>query len=141
MGNEYKDYTNDLRETFDEKMREADFLYEGWQNAFVPQMMDELFNILGPYVEDFIVHQIKEKFGCLTVYWGWRHRDYTDEENRDRMELDNAVENVISKYKKISERTCVQCGGKATFLSDYWIIPWCDKCRSRDMGVYAEIEY
>lgn len=141
MSNEHKDYQNDLRHIFNDKMREADFLYEGWCNSFVPKMMDEMFDVLGSYVEDFEVYQIKEKFSSLTIYWGWKIRDYTDEEIVDHNNLETVVNNIITKYKKISEHTCVQCGGKATFLSDYWVIPWCDNCRSRDMGVYAEIEY
>ena len=139
MSNEYKDYMNDLRATFNEKMDEVNTLYDGWLKAFVPQMMDELFNALGSYVEDFMVHQIKEKYGNLTIYWGWKHRDYTDEENNDRKKLNEEVNNIVAKYRKISEHTCVQCGGKATFLSDYWVIPWCDNCRDRKQGVFGII--
>lgn len=139
MSNEWKDYQNDLRAIFNDKMYEVDFLYDGWQK-FVPQMMDELFNALGPYIEDFEVRQIKEKYGSLTIYWGWRHRDYTDEENKDRKEIDNAVKNIIEKYRKISDHTCVNCGGRATFLSNHWVIPWCDNCRDRKLGVFGIIE-
>ena len=96
MSNEWKDYQNDLRVIFNDKMWEVDFLYDGWQK-FVPQMMDELFSALGPYVEDFMVHQIKEKYGSITIYWGWKHRDYTDEENTDRKEIDDAIKNIIEK--------------------------------------------
>lgn len=140
MSNEWKDYQNDLRAIFNDKMWEIDFLYDGWIKAFVPQMMDELFNALGPYVEDFEVRQIKEKYGSLTFYWGWKHRDYTDEENNDRKEIDNDVKNIIEKYRKISDHTCVQCGGKATFLSHGWVIPWCDNCRDRKLGVFGIIK-
>lgn len=140
MSNEWKDYQNDLRAIFNDKMHEADFLYDGWCNSFVPAMMDELFNALGTYVEDFVVHQIKEKYGSLTIYWGWNHRDYTDEENKDRKEIDDEVRNIVEKYRKISEHTCVQCGGKATFFSSHWVIPWCKSCRSTQLGVFAYIE-
>lgn len=140
MSSEYKDYMNDLRAIFDDKMYEVDFLYDGWRNSFVPAIMDELFNVLGPYVEDFEVHQIKEKYGSLTIYWGWKYRDYTDEENKDRKELDDAVKAIVDKYRKISEHTCVNCGGKATFFSSHWVIPWCDNCRDRKLGVFGIIE-
>ena len=30
MSNEYKDYMNDLRTSFDEKMSEVNDLYDGW---------------------------------------------------------------------------------------------------------------
>jgi hypothetical protein len=140
MSNEWKDDQNDMRVIFNDKMWEVDFLYDGWIKSFVPQMMDELFNALGPYVEDFEVRQIKEKYGSLTIYWGWRHRDYTDEENKDRKELDDTVKSIIDKYRKISNHTCVKCGSKATFLSSHWVIPWCDSCRDRKMGVFGVIE-
>ena len=140
MSNEYKDHMNDMRAIFNYKTREVEFLYDGWRNSFVPEMMDELFNALGPYVEDFMVHQIKEKYGSLTIYWGWKHRDYTDEENNDRKEIDDAVKSIVEKYRKISDHTCVQCGDKATFLSAHWVIPWCDNCRDRKLGVFGIVE-
>ena len=140
MSNEYKDYMADLRATFDRSMRDANFLYDGWCNTFVPAMMDEMFSALGSYVEDFEVYQIKEKFSSLTIYKGWRDREYTEEEFNDLENITAELDKIIDKYKKISERTCVQCGGKATFLSDYWVIPWCDACRDRKMGVFGIIE-
>jgi hypothetical protein len=140
MSNEYKDYINDLRVIFNDKMWEVYFLYEGWQKTFVPQMMDELFDVLGSYVEDFEVHQIKEKYGSLTVYWGWKHRDYTDKENNDIKEIDGAVKSIIEKYRTISDHTCVQCGGKAVLLSTGWVLPFCNDCYDRKMGIFGIIE-
>lgn len=37
MSNEYKDWKSDLRQIFEEKVRDLDFLYDGWANSFVPQ--------------------------------------------------------------------------------------------------------
>ena len=128
------------KEIFYEKMDEVNTLYDGWKKSFVRNMMDELFNTLGSYVEDFIVYQIKEKFCSLTIYWGWKYRDYSDKEDEDRRILDDSITNMINKYKNISNHTCVKCGGKATFLSDYWVIPWCDNCRDRRLGVCAIIK-
>lgn len=140
MSNEWKDYREEQLRLLLEKMHEVNDLYEGWINAFVPDLIYELCDALGPYVEDFMVHQIKEKYGTLTIYWGWKHRDYTDEENKDRKEIDDAVKGIIEKYRKISDHTCVLCGGKATFLSSHWVIPWCDNCRDRKMGVFGTIK-
>ena len=140
MSNEWKDYREDRLRLLLTKMHEVGDLYEGWRKTFVPDMIDELCDALGPYVEDFEVYQIKEKFGNLRIYWGWKHRDYTDDENKDRKEIDDAVKSIIDKYRKISYCTCVQCGGKATFLSDYWVIPWCDNCRDRKNGVFGIIK-
>jgi hypothetical protein len=140
MSNEYKDYKRDLFITLLAKMHEVKYLYEGWRKTFIPDMISELCDALGPYVEDFEVGQIKEKYGSLTVYWGWKHRDYTDEENQDRKEIDDAVKSIIDKYRKISEHTCIKCGGKATFFSSHWVVPYCDDCRDRKLGVFAIIE-
>lgn len=140
MSNEYKDYMSDLRAIFDDKMREAEFLYDGWRNSFVPKMMNEMFFALGSYVEDFEVYQIKEKYGSLTIYKGWKDREYTEEEFRDIDNITLELNTIIEKYRKISEHTCVQCGGKATFFSSHWVIPWCDNCRDRKMGVFGIIE-
>lgn len=140
MSNEYKDYKNDLREIFNEKMSEANLLYSGWRDSFVPNMMDEIFNALGPYVEDFEVYQIKEKYGSLVIYRGWKDRKYTDEEYQDIKELDDVITNIVGKYRNVSYHTCVKCGGKATFLSSIWVTPWCDGCRDRSLGVFGIIE-
>jgi hypothetical protein len=140
MSNEYKDYKRDMLITLLAKMHEVSYLYEGWCKTFVPDMISELCDALGPYVEDFEVGQIKEKYGSLTVYWGWKQRDYTDEENKDRKELDDAIKSIIAKYRKISEHTCIKCGGKATFFSSHWVVPYCDNCRDRKLGVFAIIE-
>lgn len=139
MSNEYKDYKRDLLITLLAKMHEVSYLYEGWRKTFVPDMISELYNALGPYVEDFEVGQIKEKYGSLTVYWGWKHRDYTNEEDQDRKDIDDAVKCIIDKYRKISEHTCIKCGGEATFLSSHWVVPYCDNCRDRKLGVFGII--
>lgn len=140
MSNGYKDYKQDLLVTLLAKMHEVGDLYEGWQKAFVPDMIGELCDVLDSYVEDFEVYQIKEKFGSLTIYKGWKDREYTEEEFKDIDDITTEINSIIDKYRKISYRTCVKCGGNATFLSDGWVIPWCDSCRDRKMGVFGIIE-
>ena len=140
MSNEYKDYMNDLRAIFNYKMQETEFLYDGWRNSFVPAMMDEMFSAVVSYVEDFEVYQIKEKYGSLTIYHGWRDREYTIEEFNDIDMINAEIHKIIEKYRNVSSHTCVQCGGKATFFSSHWVIPWCDNCRDRKMGVFGIIE-
>lgn len=140
MSNEFKDYKKDLLMTLLIKMREVEWLYDGWRESFVPDLINELCDTLGSYVEYFEVYQIKEKYGSLTIYWGWADHDYTDDECNDLNNLYDEVNHVIEKYRKISERTCVKCGGKATFLSSHWVIPWCTACRDVKMGVFAFIE-
>ena len=140
MSNADKDYKQDRLIILLEKMCDVNELYKGWRKTFVNDMICELCDTLGPYVEDFEVYQIKEKYGSLTIYWGWKWRDYTDEENKDRKEIDDSVKSIIDRYRKISDHTCVKCGGRATFLSSHWVTPWCDSCRDRKLGVFGIIE-
>lgn len=140
MSNEYKDYREDRLRLLLTKMHEVGCLYEGWRKAFVPDMIDELCDALGPYVEDFEVYQIKEKFGSLTIYKGWKDRKYTEEEFKDIDDITAEINGIIDKYRKISYRTCVKCGGKAAFLSDFWVTTWCDNCRDRKKGAFGIIE-
>lgn len=140
MSNEYKDYMNDLRAVFDEKMEEVNDLYDGWKKSFVPQMMDAMFSVLGSYVEDFEVYQIKEKYGSLVIYKGWKDREYTEEEVKDLDDITAELNSIIEKYRKISERTCVKCGDKSTFFSLGWVRPWCDNCRDRKLGTFGVLE-
>ena len=140
MSNEYKDYMNNLRSVFDEKMSEVNDLYDGWKKAFVPQMMDEMFSALGNYVEDFEVYQIKEKYGTLVIYKGWKDREYTEEEFKDLDDITSNLNSIIEKYRKISGCTCVKCGDKATFLSLGWVIPWCNNCGDGKVGVFGYVD-
>lgn len=141
MSNEYKDYMTDLRATFDTKMWEIAYLYDGWKKTFVPKMMDELFDALGSYVEDFEVLQIKDKFGKMRLDWNWAHRDYTDAEAEYLNALFKIINNIIIKYENISGKTCIECGGKATHFSTGWMCPYCDSCRDRSEGVSIVIQY
>lgn len=119
---------DDIRSEFNEKMWELTELYDGWYKTFSAQLMDELFEALDNYVEDFEVYQIKEKFGELVVYYGWQDRDYTEQEKLELQEIDAVVENILVKYQLLSKNTCVKCGAKATRFSDGWVLPYCESC-------------
>jgi hypothetical protein len=119
---------DDIRSEFNEKMWELTELYDGWYKTFAAQLMDELFEALDNYVEDFEVYQIKEKFGELVVYYGWQDRDYTEQEKLELQEIDAVVENILVKYQLLSKNTCVKCGAKATRFSDGWVLPYCESC-------------
>lgn len=58
------------------------------------------------------IMQIKEKYGQLRWY--------------DSRSTDNIFE-IIEKYTEISEKTCIVCGERATYLSLDWICPFCSK--------------
>ena len=128
MSNEYKDWKADLRELFEEKVKELNIMYDGWVNSFIPHLKDELFDILGSYVEQFNVLQIKEKFGSLTVYWNLDLDGLQNEYVEDVEALYEKIEELLRKYADISSKTCIICGELGVMRDDYWMTPWCGKC-------------
>ena len=68
MSNEYKDWSNDVMDTLNTKMAEADLLPSGWVNTFIPNLKQELASALGSYVYDFEVLQIKDKYATMRVF-------------------------------------------------------------------------
>lgn len=128
MSNGYNDWYNDILTSLNAKMWEADFLPDGWTSTLIPCLKKELADVLGSYVDDFTVFQIKEKYGTLEIYWSWADRDYDDNEAKNLNELTNEVETIISKYRKISEKTCAVCGAEATTATTVWVMPMCDNC-------------
>lgn len=97
---------------------ELDSMDKGWREAFGMNFCKDLRKALirtGGYklLFGFRILQIKEKYGRLEVYC----IGYNDEINK-----------VISKYSKLSEKTCIRCGKSATWISKGWISPYCDDC-------------
>lgn len=97
---------------------ELDSMDKGWREAFGMNFCKDLKKALirtGGYklLFGFRILQIKEKYGRLEVYC----IGYNDEINK-----------VISKYSKLSEKTCIRCGKQATWISKGWISPYCDDC-------------
>ena len=126
MSNEYKDWYNDNLTALNAKMYEADLLPNGWVDTFIPKMKEELAKALGDYVYDFVVFQIKEKYGVMRMYWSWSDRKYTGSELVDLAEISETVEAIINKYEDISENTCAICGKPATKMTTGWVWPVCD---------------
>ena len=124
MSNEYKDWIRDLREEFNAKTEQFDSLPDGWINTFVPQMKEELFEILGSCAENWILLDIKEKYGALRVYWSWNMERY-DEIAADQEVLGRDIDCIIDKYSKMSLKTCAICGEPAMCVED---LPLCAKC-------------
>ena len=103
-------------------------LPNGWINAFGRQMCDELLNVLGKYVNDWVILQLKEKFGEVRLYWYWEDRDYTSDDVVRLIKIEQKIENIINKYIDISQNTCYICGEKSTHMTEGWIMPICDRC-------------
>ena len=104
---------------------------DGWRKAFGEQMCEEIREVLiaYDYLEKYRVVQIKEKFGQLRWYDNGAPRE---------------VFEIINKYERLSEVTCIQCGKPATLISKGWISPYCDECvkthRNYDENRYMPIE-
>ena len=103
-------------------------LPNGWINAFGKQMCDELLNVLGKYADDFIISQLKEKFGEVRLSWYWKDRAYTGQEVDKADDIGYDIDDIIDKYAKISSNTCYICGKQSTHMADGWIMPICDYC-------------
>lgn len=103
-------------------------LPDGWLYSFGEKMCDELLAVLGKYVDDFIIIQVKEKYGEMRLYWHWRDRKYANNEVADLNALTDAIHSIIDGYMTISGQTCAKCGAPAMMRNDGWIIPYCDDC-------------
>lgn len=93
-----------------------DELPNGWVNGFCEQMCDELMEALGDYADEWIIVQVKEKYGSLRIYHAGLPTDIYDK-----------VEAVINKYEDISYHTCCVCGEPATEYSKDWVLPYCSE--------------
>lgn len=49
------------------------------------------------------------------------------------------IYDIIDKYEELSEKTCIECGKPAKWLSTGWISPFCDDCKNPDI-TYIEIK-
>lgn len=128
MSNEYKDYYDDLYCEFEDRVDILDNLPDGWVSSFIPTLKEELFNMLGSYVEDFEIMDAKEKWGELRVAWCWSDREYSALEIEDMNELCDRIEDMLEKYMSISRRTCAKCGKRTVLYSSKYELPICDEC-------------
>lgn len=92
----------------------------GWRAAFCPKIWDELKAILVKYdcLKDFSFMQIKEKYGTLTMYFSGLH--------------DKVWKKVLKweqKYSHLSEKYCINCGRKTSFMTLGWIGFICKDCQ------------
>ena len=147
MSNEYKDWLADLNdeqrrnyelcikypiliptsrwtgETWDDymyEMTELDHVPQGWRIAFGEQWAAEVQEAINKIPENernkIRIMDLKEKYGQFRQYFS----RYTDE-----------LDEIISKYERLSERICIHCGAPATKMSQGWISPYCDPCSEK----------
>jgi hypothetical protein len=102
----------------------------GWVKGFGKVMCDELLETLGEHVEDFIIIQLKEKFGEIRLYWRWDDKDYSDAEREELNQVADTIQGIIRDYEVVSEHTCYLCGSmEARMTYGAWIIPICADCK------------
>lgn len=101
---------------FDFTWTEIDSMPKGWFIAFGMKMINEIkewFLKERPnFLYEYMITDIKEKYGSLRWY--------------DYGAISGTYE-IISKYEKLSEITCIVCGKPATMISSGWISPYCEK--------------
>jgi hypothetical protein len=107
----------------------------GWVKGFGKEMCDKLLEALGKYVNDFIIIQLKEKYGAIRLYWRWDDKDYSDAEREELNQLADTIQGIIKDYEVISEHTCYSCGSmEARKTYGAWIIPRCKNCNKQVIG-------
>lgn len=105
---------------------------EGWRKSFMEPMCEEIQTALVKYdcVKDFHILQIKEKFGWLRFYFGGVSGECLQE-----------VRDIISKYEKLSYKTCSWCGKPARWISRGWICPFCNDCAQKQVNDEIKLGY
>ena len=89
----------------------------GWRKAFGLQLIADVGKYLKKHnIKDYVVYQVKEKWGELRWYDNCSGEMYRD---------------VIHKYEVKSRDLCIHCGKPATRFTKGWITPVCDRCTKK----------
>lgn len=113
----------------DEIMSWINCLPNGWVSAFGEELCNALLNALGEYKDDFVIDQVKEKYGEMRMLWHWKDRAYSFEDVHTLWILDDLISIIIGHYETISGKTCVICGASATMRTiNGWVELLCDNC-------------
>lgn len=99
---------------------------EGWHKLFL-QMCEEILPILeeNKFKEKYRFIQVKEKYGALRVY---------------DCGAPFGVHEIIGKYEHISRYVCHKCGKPANFISNGYILPYCDNCK-KECATGQEVKF
>ncbi len=115
-------WTGKVPEDYDYSYTELDGMPDGWRSAFGLAMCRELKEILikAGALDGYRITDIKEKYATLR----WYDNGYPVKAEKEYLAWQ-------SKYVKLSQRTCIKCGAKATKLSVGYIAPYCNECASK----------
>ena len=104
-------------------------LPDGWVSAFGENLCNDLLHALGRYQHDFVIDQVKEKYGQMRMYWHWRDMEYPIQIADQLFEISSWINDIIEQYTIISCETCTRCGAPAVLhIFDSWVEPLCDNC-------------
>lgn len=114
----------------EEIMNWINCLPDGWVSRFGEELCDELLFALGRYANDFIIDQVKEKYGEMRMYWHWREMEYPIQIADQLLEVSAVINDIIEAYTEFSRETCMICGAHAQhiYIRNGWLEPLCDNC-------------
>ena len=92
-----------------------DHIPEGWRKAFGKQLSKELKKQLKKdnQLKTFRFSQIKEKYGTLRLY---------------NFGCSEECMKLLDKYEKLSKEYCIECGKKAKYETEGYILYLCEEC-------------
>jgi hypothetical protein len=92
----------------------ASFPEQGWDKIII-----DCHNSIITIDPDYVIHQIKEKFGTLRYYIASSHVDR------------NKIDEIIRQAEQLSAVTCERCGepGKLD-REERWVMTLCSECTS-----------
>lgn len=109
-----------------------DFACKGW-GAMLKEMFDKVNTVLdehGVSRNTLKIQQIKEKFGELRIYYCMEFEPLTDEDTQDSVE--DLVADIIESTSDTTRHKCCICGAEASYLSQGWVLPYCEDCAIAD---------
>lgn len=92
-----------------------DHIPEGWRKAFGNQLSKELKKQLKKdnQLKTFRFSQIKEKYGTLRLY---------------NFGCSEECMKLLNKYEKLSKEYCIECGKKAKYKTEGYVLYLCEEC-------------
>lgn len=110
--------TYEVDKDYDYTLTELDEMPDGWRKAFGEMICEEIKEELIKHncLDEYLITQIKEKFGQLRWY-------------DNGTPIGCNVSQIIDKYSVLSENICIICGKPdVPITKNGWISPYCKKC-------------